>query len=141
MSPPRPKPSLMRFRPLPVLTILAIPVLAALLWLGQWQLQRASWKTRLIADFETQAKAEPMSLDGAFCSAGDPIGRIISGQDVGRFVLRGSETKVVRRFGGDEKGDAGWRRLVAGTPPACIANLGALMTVAGFEPIPGAGLP
>jgi len=127
----------MYFRPLPVLTVLAIPVLATLLWLGSWQLDRATWKTGLIADFEKQAAAEPLSLDGALCAGGDPVGRVIGGGQVTQFMPSADDAPIVRMFGGNEKGDAGWRLLVAGQPPACIAQLGALIVSAGFEPIPG----
>lgn len=50
---------LMYFRPFPILTIIAVPALAALIALGVWQVQRASWKADLIVQFEQAAKAEP----------------------------------------------------------------------------------
>jgi surfeit locus 1 family protein len=127
----------MHFRPLPVLTVLAIPVLAVLLWLGSWQLDRARWKTRLIGEFERQAASDPMSIDAAFCSVGDPVGRILSGQQVKGLIPPADPERTVRMFGGNEKGDAGWRLLVAGQPPTCVSREGQLVIWAGFEPIPG----
>jgi surfeit locus 1 family protein len=99
----------MLFRPLPVLTVLAIPVLATLLWLGSWQLDRAAWKTRLISDFQTQSKTEPLSLDGALCTTGDPVGRLVSGAQIGSLFLSEPAGRQIRMFGGNESGDAGWR--------------------------------
>ena len=49
----------MYFRPLPVLTLIAVPALAALVWLGVWQAQRAGWKAQEIADFQKQADSLP----------------------------------------------------------------------------------
>ena len=39
----------MYFRPYPILTIIAVPALAALVALGVWQSQRAGWKAGEIA--------------------------------------------------------------------------------------------
>ena len=59
----------MYFRPFPILTIIAIPAMAALIALGVWQSQRAGWKAGLVQQFAEAAKAEPQSPDTALCTA------------------------------------------------------------------------
>src|SRR5689334_22869919 len=117
----------MTFRPFPILTLIAIPVLAALVWLGVWQVQRAQWKTDLIRSFETAAAAEPATLDGAFCGQGGP-------RPDG--VVKLSETRglQLRVFGHNTRGDAGYR-LFQAVHPACIAPTGGVLAETGFEPI------
>ena len=58
----------MYFRPFPILTIIAIPAFAALIALGVWQSQRASWKANLITQFEQAAKAQPQSPEAVLCA-------------------------------------------------------------------------
>jgi surfeit locus 1 family protein len=53
----------MYFRPLPRLTMFCVPLLAALIALGVWQLQRLHWKLGLIAEMNGHLHAAPMSLD------------------------------------------------------------------------------
>ncbi|HBU62107.1 MAG TPA: hypothetical protein DEB67_06705, partial [Oceanicaulis sp.] len=63
------------FRPLPVLTIVMLPALALLIWLGSWQLDRRAWKIELLADYAATAEAEPISLDQGLCAGRAEIGR------------------------------------------------------------------
>jgi surfeit locus 1 family protein len=53
----------MVFRPLPIFTAFSIPLLAALVALGVWQLQRLHWKLGLIAEMNAHLHAAPMSFD------------------------------------------------------------------------------
>ena len=53
----------MYFRPLPRLTAFCIPLLAALIALGVWQLQRLHWKLGLIAEMNAHLHAAPITLD------------------------------------------------------------------------------
>ena len=53
----------MYFRPLPRFTAFCVPLLAALIALGVWQLQRLHWKLGLIAEMNAHLHAAPMSLD------------------------------------------------------------------------------
>jgi surfeit locus 1 family protein len=53
----------MYFRPLPRFTAFCIPLLAALIALGVWQLQRLHWKLDLIAQMNGHLHAPPLSLD------------------------------------------------------------------------------
>jgi surfeit locus 1 family protein len=58
-----------RFRPAPVMSVLALAALALLLSLGAWQLQRKAWKEGLIAEIAARAAAPPMSLRDALNTA------------------------------------------------------------------------
>jgi surfeit locus 1 family protein len=51
------------FRPLPRLTLFCVPLLAALIALGVWQLHRLHWKVGLIAEMNGHLHATPISLD------------------------------------------------------------------------------
>jgi len=121
----------MYFRPLPVLTLLAIPIMAALVALGVWQAQRAGWKADLIKTFEQTATAPPLSL-AAVCGAGLTEGQVISPPTPSGPTLR--------MFGHDAAGTAGWREFqvadLCGRP---------VLVESGFEALeiggPGAFLP
>ena len=52
----------MTFRPFLWLTVVALPALVTLLWLGTWQLQRLEWKNDLISSFEARSSAAPITL-------------------------------------------------------------------------------
>jgi surfeit locus 1 family protein len=126
----------MTFRPYPLLTLFVVPALVLLGWLGTWQMQRAEWKKGLIANFETQAKAEPEPLETAFCRDGSPIGRIVKGADVAAASApaEGEATRLdVRMFGANDAGEAGWTHLIAGRAPSCIAGKGDILIAASFE--------
>lgn len=53
------------FRPLPWFTLVTLVVMAGLIWLGVWQLQRREWKLALIAETEAKLTAAPIALDQA----------------------------------------------------------------------------
>jgi surfeit locus 1 family protein len=53
----------MYFRPLPFLTLFFLPLFAALVALGVWQLERLQWKLALIAEMNAHLHATPLSLD------------------------------------------------------------------------------
>lgn len=113
----------MLFRPYPVLTVLAVPILAALVWLGFWQSGRATWKADLIAGFELAARAEPVPLQAAVCGEGDATGRVVADH--------GATGPVLRVFGHNAAGAAGWRLVQAA--PGCGGE--ALLVETGFEPL------
>jgi surfeit locus 1 family protein len=95
----------MMFRPLPILTLVTIPVLAALIALGVWQLDRAQWKAGLIADFERTSAAPPEKFDAALCSASNAEGKVVEPP--------AAAGKSLRMFGHDAAGDSGWRGFQA----------------------------
>ena len=136
---------LMYFRPFPVLTLVAIPAVTALLWLGAWQAGRAEWKAGLIENYERASASIPESAETALCRLveatpkQDDLYRPIDGVSIekllGGWPPRG---EVIRMFGQDAAGNAGWRRLGLVTPPACIAGQGRMVIEGQFEPfIPG----
>jgi surfeit locus 1 family protein len=53
------------FRPLPVFTAVMLVMLAALIWLGTWQVHRLHWKLGLIAQVNRNLTLPPVSLDKA----------------------------------------------------------------------------
>lgn len=114
----------MLFRPFPVLTILAVPILAALVALGVWQLQRTEWKAGLIADFERASAAAPVSLDQALCDGEKPLGRVVGAHK--------ADGPALRVFGHDPAGTAGWRVFQAS--PGCATGSGVILVETGFEP-------
>ena len=46
-------------------TLIALPIIAALIGLGSWQVQRLAWKADLIATMGERLQEAPMSLDTA----------------------------------------------------------------------------
>ncbi|MGY8995815.1 MAG: SURF1 family protein [Alphaproteobacteria bacterium] len=46
-------------------TLIALPMIAALIGLGTWQVQRLAWKTDLVATMGERLQEAPMSLDAA----------------------------------------------------------------------------
>jgi surfeit locus 1 family protein len=114
----------MVFRPYPVLTTLAIPILAALIFLGVWQLQRSEWKEGLIADWERASTAPPVAPDEALCGEDSPIGRVLTAPEA-----KGLQLRV---FGHNAAGDVGWR-LFQAAKPSCMSL--PVLAESGFEPL------
>ena len=61
----------MYFKPYLWLTLLSVPALALLLFLGSWQVQRLFWKTDLISTFTERAAASPISVSELVGSSKD----------------------------------------------------------------------
>ncbi|MGH6876309.1 MAG: SURF1 family protein [Rhizomicrobium sp.] len=55
----------LRFRPLFGFTLLCLPLVASLVGLGVWQLERLQWKLGLIAEITRNMDAAPIGLDAA----------------------------------------------------------------------------
>ena len=112
----------MHFRPFPVLTIIAVPALAALIALGVWQSQRAGWKAELITQFEQAAKAEPLLPEAALCGQTPKPGEVVAPpQGVGPSL---------RMFGHASNGAAGWRLF-----QVVDLSCGAILAETGFDPL------
>ncbi len=75
----------MRSRSLILFTLFVTFVLAGLIGLGLWQLQRLEWKEALIANIEARAKAEPVSLAEAITQAA-------RGEDISYLRVRAEGT-------------------------------------------------
>ncbi|MDZ4760575.1 MAG: SURF1 family protein [Alphaproteobacteria bacterium] len=113
----------MTFRPFPILTVFAIPLLTALVWLGVWQLQRAEWKAGLIADHKQAAEAIPVSIEEAFCRGAVTLGAVVK--------VDGASGPPLRMFGHNASGAAGWRLFQAA--PRCPGSDGSPLVETGFE--------
>jgi len=59
---------MLRFRPLPLLTVFTVLALALLIALGNWQMRRMAWKEDMIAQFD--ARGQAASLSEALCTMG-----------------------------------------------------------------------
>jgi len=112
----------MYFRPFPVLTIIAVPALAALIALGVWQSQRAGWKADLIAQFDQAAKAQPLLPQAALCEQTPKPGDVVAPP-----TAMGPSLRV---FGHAFDGAAGWRLL-----QAVDLSCGVILAETGFEPL------
>lgn len=113
----------MTFRPFPILTLVTIPVFAALIALGVWQLDRAKWKEGLIADFERASAAAPGNIDSAVCGAANAEGKVVAPP--------AATGKSLRVFGHDAAGDAGWRGFQA----VSLSCGKTVLAETGFEPL------
>ena len=121
----------MTFRPYPILTLLTLPALALLIWLGSWQLERRAWKADLIAEFEASAQAEPVALETALCQGAPELGRRVAMDTVSPGEGR------VKVYGTGPDGAPGWRVFAPVITPACAAATAVLAETA-FEPLPTA---
>ncbi|MCP5432400.1 MAG: SURF1 family protein [Alphaproteobacteria bacterium] len=63
---------MLRFRPLPVLTVATLTALAILVALGNWQMRRLAWKEGLVAQIGARATASARPLDEALAEGGTP---------------------------------------------------------------------
>ena len=114
------------FRPLPVMTLAALPALALLTALGVWQLDRAEEKRGLLAAHEAGRDGEVHEdLAALFCSPdADPVG----GFAEPRADVVGDETRF---FGARGDGPAGWRVLRLVRAPDCACDGGAPASACG----------
>lgn len=75
-----------KFRPMPILSVLVAIMLGILISLGIWQYKRLHWKTNLLAEVDASVEAPPLrsltALDRAIAS-GEPV-------DFRRIILKGS---------------------------------------------------
>lgn len=118
----------MTFRPYPVLTLLTLPALAFLIWLGSWQLDRRAWKADLIAEFEASAGAAPVSLTDLLCEGAAAPGR------AARLDTPMPDADPVRVYGTGPQGAPGWRLFAPVETPACAEHALILAEVA-FDPL------
>lgn len=125
------------FRPLPVLTILFIPALALLIWLGQWQFGRMEEKSDAIAAWETRQGGEVFDWQGALCE--------IRASFFGQHILPPEETgpQQIRFHGRSASGELGWRLMSPLQVSACFAPAAGqyILVQTGFETFRGDVLP
>jgi surfeit locus 1 family protein len=120
------------FRPLPVLTLAAVPLLALLLALGIWQVQRAGWKAELVAELERRAATPPAPLGEALCRD-DPSGPVTVDLILG--------PDPIRIYGAGPDGRPGWLIVQPAYGPQCAPGDHELdrrvLVQTGFEAITG----
>lgn len=128
----------MIFRPHLFTTFISLLTLVALLTLGWWQLQRADWKSDLIAEFDERAATEPVAWRAGVCPylsgdaiAGSPPMRSDTVQQVLASV--GVAEPVFRVFGRSVGGQVGWRLFKAVPLDACGPGSGSVLVQVGFE--------
>ncbi|MCP2670898.1 SURF1 family protein [Maricaulaceae bacterium EIL42A08] len=117
----------MTFKPFPVLTLLTLPALAFLVWLGSWQLDRRAWKAELIGQFEATAALPAASLGEILCEGDDGLGRAVTPDAL-------SAEQELSFYGLGPEGAPGWRIFSAVAAPACLAERHILIEVR-FEPL------
>jgi len=123
---------MIHFRPMPLLSLLAIGALAILLFLGHWQAQRAAWKRDLMAQWAVAESAS--SFRAGYCERGEAD----FGPEIRAAIpLAGEEL----RFYALREGP-GWLRLSVVRIEGCQAGEpgGALLVERGFEPLRGGAI-
>lgn len=113
------------FRPGFFPTLLMLPLLALLLWLGNWQWHRAAEKQALLDRWATQAAQAPVALPAAPATGSQFLRVVAAGAYLpGHQVLLDNQTR---------DGKAGYRVLT----PLLLADGNALMVDRGWVPLPG----
>jgi surfeit locus 1 family protein len=118
----------MIFRPFPVLTLLTLPALAFLVWLGDWQLDRRAWKTEMIAEFERSAADAPVDLGEALCHGGAAFGRRVDMDTLSPGPIN------VRVYGVNRDGAPGWRVFAPVVTDPCQGQR-VILAETGFQPL------
>ncbi len=142
----------MTFRPYPLLTIACGAVLAALIWLGIWQLQRADWKRGLIAEFSAQTEAGAADWAEGVCqplkSQASRVGsatafRPVDATELERRVFSQQPGSGFSVFGRSMAGVVGWREFRALDVSECGTDSDWILAQTGFvaEEIGDLGLP
>ncbi len=118
-------------------------MIAALLWLGVWQAQRAGWKADLIADYERNIDTRPAPLEALLCGGGAPVeGVFVSGGEVaGLLADLPADAAPARMFGHSGSGEAGWRLFRAVSAPACAPAGSHILVETGLERLQTGTLP
>ena len=113
------------FRPGFIPTLVMVPLLAVLLWLGHWQWNRAAEKQALLDRWAKQAQIAPVALPTAPTSTSQFLRVVANGAYLpGNQVLLDNQTHA---------GQAGYRVLT----PLLLADGSALMVDRGWVPLPG----
>jgi len=103
---------MLHFRPLPILTVFSLVSLAILISLGTWQMQRMSWKSDLMNQYENRGAVT--SFRDALC--GELAGAF--GPSVSAAApLSGAELRYY-----DLRDEAGWVRISLMPKPRCTPD-------------------
>ncbi|MEO1039349.1 MAG: SURF1 family protein [Pseudomonadota bacterium] len=118
----------MMFRPYPILTLAIAPVLALLVALGFWQLDRMGWKREALDAFELARAEGALTLGEALCSD-----RPADGARAEAPVLR-EGAPTLRVYGRDAANAPGWRIFAPADAPACV-RASTVLVETGFSPL------
>lgn len=117
----------MYFRPLPILTVLTALILAGLIWLGFWQLDRMAWKQSEIDIWQAQQDRDPVTLEQAYCGRANPFSWRVERPEM-------ASGSIVQIYGRDPAGTPGWRIFQAAEVGECATDVYVLAEV-GFLPL------
>jgi len=121
------------FRPLPILTILFLPALALLIWLGSWQFGRMAEKADAIAAWEMRQTGDAIDWESVLCEIRDSFyGREILAPD-------STESERIKFHGRSASGELGWRLMSPLAVPDCFDPAASqfLLVQTGFETFRG----
>ena len=125
------------FRPFPILTLLFVPALALLIWLGSWQFGRIAEKADAIAAWESRLGGDTIDWRAAICDSPDDI----FGHDI--LPPEDVEVELIRFHGRSASGELGWRLMSPLNVTECF-NSGDeeyVLVQTGFETFQGDTLP
>ncbi|WP_421792481.1 SURF1 family protein [Hyphobacterium sp.] len=113
---------------MPILTLVLLPALALLIWLGSWQFGRMGEKAEALAAWERRTSGPAIELDAALCE----VRASFFDRDV--LLPLPSGDNRLRFQGRSAAGEPGWRLMGAVPVPACFDADGAFALVqTGFE--------
>ena len=117
------------FKPLPILTVFSLASLAILIALGTWQLQRMSWKSDLIEQYDIRGSVS--SFREALCAE---IEGTFGPSVTAAAPLSGAELRYY-----DLRDEAGWVRISLMPTPRCSPDdpPGYLFIESAFETLRG----
>lgn len=119
---------------LPILaTLIVAAAVAAMVGLGIWQLQRAAWKERLLADYIAAAAAPAMDLDPFLARGGGDPSSLAFRRVLITCHARDAEPEL--RGGRSAAGQGGYAHLVPCRPGAA-GPAGRILVNAGWSPLP-----
>ena len=121
------------YRPGPVFVVLVLAALAALVWLGTWQVQRLHWKEALLARIDERIASAPLelpALEAEWAREGDV--EYVPVRLEGRF-----DTDRTQYFLATHEGQSGWYVYT----PLALADGRTIIVNQGFVPydLKGAG--
>ena len=121
-------------RRLPVIpTLVVAAAVAAMIALGIWQLQRAAWKERLLAQYSAAASMPALDLDPLLSRGGDALPPLAFRRVL--VTCRANDVAPQLRGGSSRDGRGGYSYFVPCRPGA-DGLAGRILVNAGWSPLP-----